>query len=427
MNIAFDIDGVLTDFEWFLETYGSRYFSRHSGQKAFRVKASASVAERFGYSEEWEKKFYTRYLFWYAKHYPIRENAAETIRELRQQGHKVYFITARALAEKNNVLGKWSRACLYKWLRQNRVDYDGIEFVSVNNSPAEKCSVCRKLGIDIFVEDDAANIEQLSKICKVICMSADYNETVSGGVRVLDFGEIYWYICGNTDFKILHHKEREKLEAAQKTDYFQKLKEYYENLPFDAHYLKTIEKNIGRAWFFLHGAIQLFYPTKIVSGNLPVNCEKTIFVCNHRRALDVPLCYITLHKIRARVLTKREFEASPIGSFMRKIGIIFLEREKKSSGKITQNLMIQTLLHGGNILLFPEGTRNRTQQKLLPFKMGAVYMAQVTGAAVIPLIIQKDKRHYRVTIGNAIHVGALDDLEDANARLKKTMEQMLDE
>jgi lauroyl/myristoyl acyltransferase len=59
--------------------------------------------------------------------------------------------------------------------------------------------------------------------------------------------------------------------------------------------------------------------------------------------------------------------------------------------------------------------------------MGAVYMAQVTGAAVIPLVIQKDKRHYRVTIGNAIHVGAMDNLEDANARLKKTMEKMLDE
>lgn len=91
-----------------------------------------------------------------------------------------------------------------------------------------------------------------------------------------------------------------------------------------------------------------------------------------------------------------------------------------------QNLMIQTLLHNGNILLFPEGTRNRTSPKLLPFKMGAVYMAQVTGAPIIPIVIKRGIRHSYITVGEKSYVGILDDLASANKKLWCYMGQIYD-
>lgn len=126
MNIAFDIDGVLTDFEWFLNAYGKRFFSKkyHTNAKVIDWTTS-NVGVRFGYPNE-EKAFYVRNLFWYANKMPIRENAASVIHRLREEGNKIYLITARALMDKKNLLGVVMRFCLKRWLRKNKIEYEEI-------------------------------------------------------------------------------------------------------------------------------------------------------------------------------------------------------------------------------------------------------------------------------------------------------------
>lgn len=426
MNIALDIDGVLTDFEWFITTYGKKYFSKH-GYQTDVTKASSSVSERFGYSKEWDKKFYTQYLFWYAIKYPIRENAAEVIHTLRHQGNKIYLITARALADRKTALGMLMRHCLLKWLKKNLVEYDDIYFVSTYDSAEEKCRLCKMLKIDIIVEDDPLNIEKLEKICKVVCMAADYNQEVISCSRVIDFGEVYWSIQQKEPlFTPLDYKIREQLNPTQRIEYFDKLKNYYLETPFDSDYLKKHQRNIQKVLKILGGVFRLLFPLEIVDGKISAPCYGTIFVCNHRSALDVPMCYCVLNNVQARVLTKREFEASPLGNFMHFLGIIFLNRADKKSGKAMQNLMIQTVLNKGNILLFPEGTRNYTSKKLLPFKMGATYMAQVTGAPIVPIAIYKKKGKYKISIGKEIRIGVLDDLEEMNRCLMNTVRNLLE-
>ena len=152
MNIAFDVDGVLTDFEWFLDVYGVKYFRSKSKEKIEKKINSDSVAERFGFTKDCEKRFYARYLYWYAKKYPIRENASEVLRTLRIEGNKVYIITARALTEEMDVLGKLSRYLLVNWLKRNKVEYDALYFVSNENSSEEKFHLAKELMIDIFAE-----------------------------------------------------------------------------------------------------------------------------------------------------------------------------------------------------------------------------------------------------------------------------------
>lgn len=429
MNIAFDVDGVLTDFEWFLNTYGDKYFSKKTRNVVTKIKPSSSVSERFGYPKEWDKKFYTRYLFWYVRKYSIRENVAEVIRKLRLQGHKIYFITARALAENENLLGNLMRDCLKRWLKKNCVEYDGIYFVSHQDASNEKANLCKKLNIDIFVEDEPTNIERLSKICKVICVSADYNQQVGNCLQAIDFGEVYRYItrCEKDVFQPLDYKEREMLGQTEKIEYFTKLKQYYEDIPFDEVYWeyckKSIRKSLRRCRRIFSWGIRIR-----VSGEQFLNThESTIFVCNHRSLLDVPICYCVLNKIMARFLTKKELEYSILGNWMKSLGIIFLNREDKKSGKAAQNLMIQTILNGGNVLMFPEGTRNRTTQSLLPFKMGAVYMAQVTQAPIVPLVICKKGNRHFVIVGDSIRVGVMDDLQKKNEILREKMAMMLEE
>ena len=426
MNIAFDIDGVLTDFEYFLDYFGSKYFSKIEKKKVSKVTASSSISERFGYSKEWERKFYAKYLFWYARKYPIRENAAETIRCLRKEGHKVYLITARVLANRKDLMGTWIRHCVQRWLKKNGVTYDGIYYVSLEDCAKEKEKLSRELKIDYFVEDEPKNIQVLSEICKVLCMSADYNEEMENCVHVIDFGEIYRIIQSseNGGFSLLDYKERDILGAEEKEEYFQKLKKYYNDIPFDQMYLKKKEKYIQRVVAVWKRLFKVVYPFTVVEGEIADNTKGCLFICNHRSVLDVPLCYCILNKTKARIITKREFEFSLIGNFMRKLGIIFLNREDKKSGKITQNLIIQTLLHGGNVLMFPEGTRNRTENALLPFKMGAFYMAQVTGAPIVPIVIRKNGRKYDVVFGEKVYVGVMDELEKVKEAVQKYIEKM---
>ena len=138
------------------------------------------------------------------------------------------------------------------------------------------------------------------------------------------------------------------------------------------------------------------------------------------------MCYCVLNKTKARILMKREYEEKAVGKLLKYLGVIFVKREDGKSGKSTQNLMIQTLLNDGNILLFPEGTRNRTNQILLPCKYGAVYMAQVTGAPIIPIVINRiNRRKYEVKIGKSMSVNYLDDLSDKNKELQEQMKKMI--
>jgi 1-acyl-sn-glycerol-3-phosphate acyltransferase len=89
--------------------------------------------------------------------------------------------------------------------------------------------------------------------------------------------------------------------------------------------------------------------------------------------------------------------------------------------------MIQTLIHNGNILLFPEGTRNRNSEQLLPFKFGAVYMAQVTGCPIVPITIKRIKKNkHLIRVGAKMYVDVLDDLERKNKELYNRMQGMYD-
>lgn len=77
-------------------------------------------------------------------------------------------------------------------------------------------------------------------------------------------------------------------------------------------------------------------------------------------------------------------------------------------------------------MIFPEGTRNKTEQILLPFRYGAVRIAGKTGAKIVPMVIKKlGKKLFRITIGKSMWVGAEDKLEGKNRELWECMRGML--
>lgn len=63
-------------------------------------------------------------------------------------------------------------------------------------------------------------------------------------------------------------------------------------------------------------------------------------------------------------------------------------------------------------MIFPEGTRNKSQQRLLPFRYGAFYIAQITGVPIVPMAIKRiDKRHFKIKVAAPIYIDKGDKFE----------------
>lgn len=219
MNIGLDVDGVLTDFEWFLDFYGKRMFKKNFKSDITQYR----FVDRFFCSSKDEIRFYARYLWRYIRKIPIRENASVIIKALRSQGHKIFIITARVLtSSESNPVSRVMRNILKKWLHKNDVEYDGIYFVESSQSAEEKCALVKSLKLGCFIEDDPYNICVLAQITRVICISANYNLNIPNIQYVLDFGEVFHIISARSNMTILPFEERNKMSCNKRTEYFVK-------------------------------------------------------------------------------------------------------------------------------------------------------------------------------------------------------------
>ncbi len=423
MEIAFDIDGVLTDYEWFLNTYGKKYLKKRRMNHILRYPGKYRFRERFDCSEKTERRFFTRYLLWYARKFPVRENAATVMKKLRQEGHGIHIITARALTDRTDLTGRLMRYLLKKWLKQNDIPYDSISYVPVKQGSMEKERISRKKGIDVFVEDDPENIEALRGRCRVICMDASYNSCVKEVERTVDFGGIY-QIIHERDGRQLRYRDYITLDKEEQKKYLEQLRHYFMGQPFDEKFKADYEHFIIHAVVPVSWFLRRCFNIQIEGGHFLRQKKPVIYVCNHRSAMDIILAYCILDDIPARFLIKREVRWYQFLQI--KCGTIFVVREDTRSRQTAKNSMLHTLMHGGNILLFPEGTRNRTKQPLLPFHISAVQMAQITGCPVVPMVFKYNQRKCRVYIDHPIYVGEEDDLNVINDCIRQNMCQIFE-
>ncbi len=422
MNIAFDIDGVLTDFENFLNVFGNKHFNVRKGYSNVHIQASSDISERFGCSEKMKFRFWAKYLFWYARNYPIRENAAEVIRTLHSKGHKIYIVTGRALCS-YHIIGYFMRCIVKMWLKENRVEYDDIYFVSTNKSSEEKCAVCRELKIDLVIEDSPQNIEGLKKECPcVICMDADYNRQCFDVIRAYTFFDILEIVSAGVPKEIKSISEFCNMLVNERIEYIKDLQKYYKRLPFDREFLYTYKLKLRKYILIIGSGIKRVNRIQVEGGSNIPSKKGVIFISNHRRSFDIPLLYTILEDRYPRFLIKHEYEFSKYGFIQRKIGTIFVNRKSKESRKIASSTMIHHVINGEDVLLFPEGTRNRINESLLSFKRGAVYVAQVTGAPIVPIIIKENgKRNYNVVIGECVWVNIEDSLQKKCENIRQIM------
>ena len=108
-----------------------------------------------------------------------------------------------------------------------------------------------------------------------------------------------------------------------------------------------------------------------------------IICSNHIGLLDGPLM-VAYTPRPVHALTKKEmFDGRVVGTFLRAVGQIPLARHDVDVAAVKD--CVKVLRDGGLVGIYPEGTRG--DGELHRFQTGAAYLAMVTGAPVVPLVM----------------------------------------
>lgn len=166
-----------------------------------------------------------------------------------------------------------------------------------------------------------------------------------------------------------------------------------------------------------------YRPTIIGKENIPED-GPILIVGNHKHLYDQCLAIIAT-KRPIHYMAKKEYFDGRHAWFFKLVGCIPVDRSKKDNN--ATSLALEVLKNGYALGLFPEGTRNKTDQFLLPFKYGAVSMAHKTDSLIVPFGITGDykfrSKNLTIRFGKPFKVD--DDLEKANKKLEKEVEKLM--
>ncbi len=119
------------------------------------------------------------------------------------------------------------------------------------------------------------------------------------------------------------------------------------------------------------------------------NIEKAksyIYVSNHTSFLDLPGIAMTIRG-QFRPLAKKELLKIPVFGWITRATCVVVDRSSNESRKKSLNYLKEILNLGINILIFPEGTQNRSMEIMQPFKDGAFRIAVDTQKPMLPMVV----------------------------------------
>ncbi len=120
--------------------------------------------------------------------------------------------------------------------------------------------------------------------------------------------------------------------------------------------------------------------------NIPSDTA-VLYVGNHRSYFDIVLTSNCFPGITGYV-AKAEMMRYPFLNFwMKNIHCLFLNRDNIREGMKTILEGIEDVKKGISLVIFPEGTRNKTPDTFLPFHVGSLKIAEKGGVPIVPMTI----------------------------------------
>lgn len=179
---------------------------------------------------------------------------------------------------------------------------------------------------------------------------------------------------------------------------------------------------------YLLGMVFLIYYRPKFKNTKVIPKKGPMLVCgNHIHMFDQCLPILSTKRM-IHYMAKKEYFDGKTSWFFKSTGCISVDRSIHDEKAKEEALSL--LKDGYAVGLFPEGTRNKTNDILLPFKYGTVSMAKKTDAYVVPFGITGKYKFWNnkltITFGTPFKVGDLT-LEEANDKLRKEILQIIEE
>src|SRR6478609_7664309 len=156
------------------------------------------------------------------------------------------------------------------------------------------------------------------------------------------------------------------------------------------HFLKEPQKaiwhrHVSRVWMFIYLTL-IGCPLKVKGAGYFKGLTNCIIVSNHNSLMDVPVT--TPFMARAnKTIAKKSFTAFPIFGWIYSFGSVLVDRNSDASRRKSFEDMKKVLRIGFDMVIYPEGTRNRSDKPLKEFYDGAFRLATDTKNPVVPALV----------------------------------------
>jgi len=152
------------------------------------------------------------------------------------------------------------------------------------------------------------------------------------------------------------------------------------------HIFIIISRIWMRVWLFLVAC-----PLKVQGLSNFRKGETYVVTCNHNSLMDIPLSCPFIPGAN-KTIAKSSFTKVPLFGFFYAKGSVLVNRKSDESRRRSFVEMKETLQQGMHMSVYPEGTRNRSDDPLKPFHDGAFKLAIETGKSIIPAVIFNTKK-----------------------------------
>ena len=173
--------------------------------------------------------------------------------------------------------------------------------------------------------------------------------------------------------------------------------------------------------------LKVIYRIKVINiDNIPKE-GPILFVGNHKHNYDF-ISVISSTKRIVHFIAKKEL-MDKHGWLFGKLGIIPVDRKAKNKEAIID--AVNMLKNGEIVGIFPEGTLNKTEYVIMPFKYGAVKIASEANCPIVPFAITGEYKRFRkclkITYGKPYYIKDKCDLTKENIKLMNKIVNLLKE
>lgn len=133
-------------------------------------------------------------------------------------------------------------------------------------------------------------------------------------------------------------------------------------------------------------SILCFFPVRAEGRNGGRPNKAYIYVCNHNSYLDAIAVVLAIPG-SFKPLGKIEMVKTPIFGMIYRRVVVLIDRNNKESRALSVEQLKIDLARGQSILIFPEGTMNKSKAALADFYDGAFRLAIETQTDIAPMVI----------------------------------------